>query len=474
LSIIDDILDFSKIEAGKMELESIPFDLRECLESALDLHAIKASEKGLELAYHVDEGVPSTIVGDVTRLRQILLNLLSNAIKFTEEGEVVVTVRCGEVDGEDEVDCSEVQPLATIQFSVRDTGIGIPPDRVDRLFTSFSQVDASTTRKYGGSGLGLVISKRLSELMGGTMWVDSKVGVGSTFSFTIRVEPAPDLLQRAQLKGEQPQLQRKRLLVVDDNATNRRIVLLQTKNWGLMVRDTDSPRQALDWIRRGDPFDLALLDMHMPEMDGMMLAREIRKYRDPATLPLVLFSSLGRQELNTEEVGFAAQLTKPVKQSQLFEALMEILAVQTPVVDVTHKEASAKLGLDPRMAEQLPLRILLAEDNAVNQMLALKLLAKMGYDADVSENGLEAIQALERQAYDVILMDVQMPEMDGLEASRQINQRWSREERPRIIAMTANAMQGDREMCLNAGMDDYMAKPIRVSELVAALRRAKT
>ena len=467
LTIINDILDFSKIESGRMELESQPFDLRDCVESALDLVATKAAEKKLDLAYVINDEVSSAIVGDVTRLRQILLNLLSNSMKFTEKGEVVVTVK-----GLD-AKLGELENSPTLQFSIHDTGLGIPPDRLDRLFRSFSQVDASTTRKYGGTGLGLAISKRLSELMGGTMWVESEgvPGKGSTFHFTISAAPAPALKPR--MSGEQPALRDKRVLVVDDNATNRRILTLQTQSWGMVTRDTASPQEALEWVRRGEAFDLAILDMSMPEMDGLMLAAEIRKHRDAKALPMILFSSLGRREAGADNVNFAAYLTKPLKQSQLFDTLANIFAGETVK---TQKAVAARQQLDPEMAKRLPLRILLAEDNAVNQKLALRLLAQMGYRADLAGNGLEAVEALERQQYDVVLMDVQMPEMDGLEATRHIRDLPGNPvgfKQPRIIAMTANAMQGDREMCLEAGMDDYISKPIRVEELVGALDQCR-
>ncbi|MBI3243065.1 MAG: response regulator [Chloroflexi bacterium] len=476
LTIINDILDFSKIESGKMELESQPFDLRDCLESALDLVATKAAEKKLDLAYVIEDSAPSTIVGDVTRLRQILLNLLSNALKFTEKGEVVVTVKRSEAKH------GELENSPVLQFSIHDTGLGIPPDRLNRLFQSFSQVDASTTRKYGGTGLGLAISKRLSELMGGTMWVESAgvPGKGSTFHFMIRAEAAPEVKQREHLSGEQPYLRGKRVLIVDDNATNRRILTLQTQSWGMIPREAAFPVEALAWVRQGEPFDIAILDMSMPEMDGVMLANEIRKHRDPKALPLILFSSLGRREAGVDSSTFAAYLTKPLKQSQLFDALIGVFVEgEIKIKTKPAGAASPKPQLDPGMAARLPLRILLAEDNAVNQKLALRLLSQMGYRADLAGNGLEAIEAVERQQYDVVLMDVQMPEMDGLEATRSIrnlggvSQTLAGFKQPRIIAMTANAMQGDREICLEAGMDDYITKPIRVDELVGALSRRR-
>ena len=469
LTIINDILDFSKVEAGKMELENQPFDLRACVESALDLVAPRAAEKGLDLACVMEDDLPTAIVGDLTRLRQVLINLLTNAVKFTEHGEVVVTVSHAPVTAEAPTLGAPAAPAAPqLLFAVRDTGIGIPADRRDRLFQSFSQVDPTTARRYGGTGLGLAISKRLCEMMGGSIWADSVPGQGSTFSFTIAAAPAPDFVSRARHVGAQPQLSGRRLLVVDDNETNRLIIIRQVRAWGMIARETGSPLEALEWIRRGDPFDVAILDVSMPEMDGVELAAAIREKRTPESLALILCSSLGRREAKTEQLHIAAFLNKPLKQSQLFDALAAIfVGAAAPAA----REPTTPT-MDPGMAQRLPLRILLAEDNAVNQKLALRLLSQMGYRADVAGNGLEAIQALERQAYDVILMDVQMPEMDGLEASRQICGRWSAGQRPRIIAMTANAMQGDREMCLAAGMDDYLSKPIRVSELVAALTKS--
>jgi GAF domain-containing protein/CheY-like chemotaxis protein/HPt (histidine-containing phosphotransfer) domain-containing protein len=463
LTVINDILDFSKIEAGRLELESQPFDVRECVEGALDLVATRAAEKGLDLAYVIGEGTPAGVVGDVTRVRQVLLNLLSNAVKFTERGEVVVTVAARGLD--------DGAASHELTFSVRDTGIGIPADRLGRLFQSFSQVDASTTRRYGGTGLGLAISRRLTELMGGHVDVTSEPGVGSVFSFTIRgLAAAVPVVTRRDLSGVQPSLRGKRVLVVDDNATNRRILTAHLDAWGMQARAAASPLEALDWVRAGERFDLGILDMHMPEMDGVELGHAIRGALAAAAPPLILFTSLGRREARAEREGFAAYLNKPIKPSQLFDALVSVLADQPAR---TSPRGAARTEFDPEMARRHPLRILLAEDNVVNQKLALRLLAQMGYRADLAANGLEAIDALERQTYDVVLMDVQMPELDGFEASREIVRRWPRDRRPRIVAMTANAMQGDRELCEAAGMDDYVAKPVRVEELVAALERCR-
>ncbi|MBI3886245.1 MAG: CHASE domain-containing protein [Opitutae bacterium] len=456
LTIINDILDFSKIESGKLELEQAEFSLRECVEGALDLLAARAAEKRLDLLYEIADGTPGLLKGDATRLRQILVNLLGNAVKFTERGEVVLTVtplKSAPAPGSP----------AELQFSVRDTGIGIPPEAIGRLFRSFSQVDASTTRKFGGTGLGLVISKRLAEMMGGRMWVESELGRGTTFHFTLRTEsvgskPKPYIgAARASLEG-------RRLLIVDDNATSRRILSELAVAWGMKPLAVAEPAQALALLAAHENFDLAILDMQMPEMDGQMLAHEIRRLRTPAQMPLVLLSSLGQRE--TDGL-FEAALTKPVKPSQLFEAMTQIFwrgrtevgaapAAPLPAAETAHRSE----------------RLLLAEDNAVNQRVALHMLRNLGFRADVAANGHEVLDALHRQPYDVILMDVQMPEMDGLEATRQIVRSYpDAAKRPWIIALTANAMQGDRELCLAAGMNDYISKPIRLAELSAALAR---
>jgi CheY-like chemotaxis protein len=379
-------------------------------------------------------------------------------------------------------------------FAVKDTGIGIPPDRLNRLFQSFSQVDASTTRRYGGTGLGLAISKRLSELMGGTMWVKSQVGQGSTFYFTIVAQTAPQL-QRYLPGYDRFLLAGKHVLIVDDNETNRRILLHQTRGWGMQPTAVASGPQALALLDQDQLFDLAILDMHMPDMDGLTLAAEIRSLEedrrskiehggspapfpltrhDPLSsmhnpqfshLPLVMLTSLGRRPEDSASMLFAAFMTKPIKPAQLFQTLASILAGK-PVA--ANKPASKPL-FDGQIAQRQPLHILLAEDNAVNQKVALQFLGRLGYRADVAANGLEVLAALERQSYDVVLMDVQMPEMDGVEATRRIRQLGFGLPQPRIIAITANALQGDREKCLAAGMDDYISKPVQMDELLRAL-----
>ncbi|KQV86796.1 response regulator [Pelomonas sp. Root1237] len=452
LTIINDILDFSKIEAGRMDIEAQPFDLRDCVESALDLVAPRAAEKRLDLAYLFEGDVPTSVNGDLTRLRQILLNLLSNAVKFTEAGEVVLTITA--------------QPRGEqyeVGFTVRDTGIGMSEAALAKLFQKFSQADASTSRKYGGTGLGLAISRLLAELMGGRMWAESAgPGHGSSFHFTIVAPLAePQTMARREFFGPQVALKGHRLLVVDDNATNRRVLALQLAKWGLVPLDTESPEQALQWLQAGERFDLAILDMHMPGMDGVELARRMQPLA-PA-LPRVLFSSLGRKEIGDAADAFVAYLHKPLRQSQLHDMLMALLAGKAAAAG----DAPAAPRLDLGQAERHPLRILLAEDNVVNQKLALRLLGQMGYRADVASNGIEVLEAVARQTYDLVLMDVQMPEMDGLEAARRLR---ALPQCPSIVAMTANAMQGDREACLAAGMDDYVTKPIRVEALVQALQ----
>jgi PAS domain S-box-containing protein len=456
LTIINDILDFSKIESGRLELEQAEFSLPECLEGTLDLLAGRAAEKHLDLLYEIADGTPGAIRGDPTRLRQILVNLLGNAIKFTSAGEVLLSLRAGAATAD----------AVELVFSVKDTGIGIPVEARDRLFQSFTQVDATTTRRFGGTGLGLVISRRLAEMMGGRMWVESEPGRGSTFSFTIRAAPVAGK-PRLYAGGTKAGVEGRRLLAVDDNATSRRILCDLARNWGMVPQAVETPAEALALLRAGAEFDAAILDMQMPGMDGLMLAAEIRRLRPAAELPLVLLSSIGQQH---DPAGhFAANLTKPIKPSQLLDVLAQLFwsGREGAVKRVTGSGHPFGALAAPR-----PERILLAEDNTVNQKVALHMLANLGYRADLAANGLEVLAAVQRQAYDLILLDVQMPEMDGLEAARRLRElRPDPRDRPWIIALTANAMQGDRETCLAAGMDDYLSKPIKPPELRAALER---
>ncbi len=457
LAIINDILDFSKIEARKIELEKQPFELHEVVEEALELVATKAAEKGLELVHLIEDDVPLTVRGDVTRVRQVLINLLSNAVKFTHQGEVAVLVEAERLEG----------GRSRIHFAVRDTGVGIPKDRLDRLFASFSQVDASTTRKYGGSGLGLAISKRLAELMGGTIRVESEEGVGSTFRFDVVVETLPPSERVQKHFGGGETLAGKRVLVVDDNPVNRRMLALQLGRWDMKPTVVASGAEALARIDEGECFDVALLDMQMPGMDGIMLTTELRRRPATASLPIIILSSMG-QRSHSEALGLVAWLTKPIKSGRLLTTILSALVPGADPVHVLHTET-----FDHEMAARNPLRILIAEDNAVNQRVIRQFLKRMGYMADAVANGLEVLDALRKRHYDVVLMDVQMPEMDGLEATRRIREDFGVGHQPYIVAITANATRRDKEVCLQAGMDDYISKPVRIPELEAALARCR-
>ena len=456
LAIINDILDFSKIEAGRMELELAPFDVRECIEAVVDLIGPIAQRKGLEITYGIETGTPETAVGDASRLRQILLNLLNNAVKFTQEGEVAV-----HVDAE-----MRAQDRIAFRVSIQDTGIGIPPDRIDRLFQSFTQVDASTSRRFGGTGLGLAISRRLAELMGGTVTAESTgvAGEGSTFHVTFEAgatDMTPTALRRdGSYAG-------RRALIVDDNATNLLLMTALLSAWGVETSTASSGEEALAVLDDGQ-FDVAIVDMLMPGMDGLELAA--RLHERVSQLPTILASSVPRHDVADDPrwdgAGIGTVIVKPIKASSLHGALAVVFGLGSDAVGTPDAGV-----LDPGLASRHQLRILLAEDNVVNQRLALRLLEKLGYRADVAANGLEAVEAVERQVYDLVLMDVQMPEMDGVEATRHILERWPEDDRPWIVAMTAEVMRGDREGFLAAGMNDYVAKPIRPQELVAAITR---
>jgi PAS domain S-box-containing protein len=467
LVLINDILDFSKIEAGRMELEEHPFNLRECIEEALDLLASKAAEKQLDVAYVIKEGSPTHVVGDITRVRQIIVNLLSNGIKFTQQGEVVITVQQMEDENQDmeTVDTHTCMLL----LSVRDTGVGIPPERHKRIFQSFSQADRATTRKYGGTGLGLAISRQIATLMGGSMWLESEVGVGTTFYVSLRLGIAPSQVVPF-MQSNHPHLCDKRVLIVDDNATNRLLLQQQLEHWGMQVVEEETAAAALEHIQQGQPFDLAVLDMHMPDLEGLALAEKIRTYRDAQQLPLMLWTSfVSRDDVaRSASVEIAAMLIKPVRPSALYDLLTGFFTGKPQ--EIIHPSVWGEIDRD--MGEHYPLRLLLAEDNVVNQKVALKLLEKLGYRADTVTNGFEVLHALERYVYDVVLMDVQMPEMNGIEATQYIRRHWSNDQRPCIVAMTAHAMDGEREWLLNIGMDDYVSKPVRIEELMAALKRA--
>ncbi len=455
LSLINDILDFSKIESGRMDFENEVFSVSECVESTLDLLSPQAARKGLDLLYEIGDGVPRQVRGDITRVRQILVNLVGNALKFTEQGEVEVSVQVSQ----------EKNAGKELVFSVRDTGIGISPEAQEKLFQSFVQADSSTTRKYGGTGLGLAISKRLAELMGGRMEVKSEQGRGSTFFFTLTGEwvasgPRAFPVEKSVL------LDGKRLLIVDDSEHGRHLLAVCARKWNMVCDVVDGGSEALKLLRSEARYDLAILDMKMPGMDGVMLAREIRKLPSRSSLPLVLLSSIGRGP--DDPTLFAASLTKPVKPAQLFEVLGGVLGGNFSSPEKSPAPASAEQTV--RHSE----KILLAEDNSVNQKVVLHMLARIGCRADVVANGLEVLDAMDRLKYDIVLMDVHMPEMDGLEATRRIRASFpAGTRRPWIVALTANAMEGDRQVCEEAGMDDYLSKPIKRELLEAVLSRAR-
>jgi len=477
LTIINDILDFSKIESGRLALENQEFSLRECLEGVLDLLAMRAAEKHVDLLCEIGSDVPQMVNGDAVRLRQVLVNLLGNAVKFTDHGEVVVSVRAGTptmIPSAAVKAVGSIPPMpvpgaaeppsdgvAEIVFSVKDTGIGIPADAIQRLFHSFTQVDVSTTRRYGGTGLGLAISRRLVELMGGSMWVESEEGKGSVFSFFIRIGVVSTRLPPEGVLGGRS------LLIVDNSATSRRILSGIVSEFGARPAEAASGAEALQRLGAGEGFDAVLIDLEMPEMDGAALAREVRRIPGSGQLPLILLPSLSQREPEPEAGLFAGAVTRPVKPIQLIDLLTRLFGAPAPAA------AAAKLPA-PAIPGKAAVRILVAEDNLVNQKVIVHMLVAMGYHADVAGNGREALNAVERQAYDVVLMDMQMPEMDGLEATRRIvAAQPDRMKRPWIIALTANVIESDRQACFDAGMDDFLAKPIKRAELAASMGRVR-
>ena len=462
LTVINDILDFSKIESSKIELEEEPFELNVCIEEVFDLLAPRAQQKNVDLMYRIDPDIPQFIVGDRLRLRQILFNLVGNAIKFTEKGEIIISVGLNHQN----------EKSLELLFAIKDTGIGIPAHKIEKLFKPFSQADSSTTRKYGGTGLGLAISMSLVELMDGRIRVESVEGEGSTFIFTIMTTASQsDLnISKTYLQGNEIELANKRVLIVDDNKTNLQILKELCLVWKLIPRTSSSPAEALQWIERGDPFDLAIFDLQMPEMDGVQLATEVRKQRTNEALPFILFSSLGTnvKELNMPAGLFQKQIFKPVKQSQLFNTIQEVIAGRNIMPErktsVVRNEELLSMGIKQ-------LRILIAEDSLINQKILLRMLRQIGCTADVASNGAQAFEAVESIKYDIVFMDMQMPEMDGLEATRKIVNGKKSSERPKIIALTANSMSGDKENCIEAGMDDYITKPVRLEEVISTLKR---
>jgi PAS domain S-box-containing protein len=494
LAVINDILDFSKIEAGQLELESEPIDLRECLNSALDVLTGAAARKKLNLACIIAPGTPGAIRGDATRIRQTLVNLLANAVKFTDRGEVLLTVSARQLTASLQERGSS--PAGSegaryeLQFSVKDTGPGIPADRVHRLFQPFSQLDVSTTRRFGGTGLGLAICHRLVQLMGGQIWVSSTLGQGATFHFTIQVLEAP-YTQPAFLSEHQPHLSGRSLLIVDDNATNRSILRLQAQSWGLHTQEADTAESALMLLRTGERFDMAILDGHLPDMNGTHLAGAVHGLEPQ--LPLMLLTSLLEPGMDQHRHHFAAVLTKPIKDAALYDTLLRVMKTDANTDSaewrpmhrpsatperVTHQATGAgrpeAASVDPPFVESSrPLRILLVDDHEINRKVASLMLNKLGHKPDLAANGLQALEALRQRTYDVVLMDVQMPEMDGLETTRQIrfDPELTGAHRPWIIAVTAHASNSDREECLAVGMDDYLSKPVHIDRLRAILER---
>jgi len=467
LSIINDILDFSKIEAGRVDLERIPLSIQACIEDSIDLFAQQAEAKDIDLLYLIHEDTPPWILGDITRIRQVLVNLISNALKFTDKGDILVEVEAHPIPAPEGMDTS--REWHEYHFRVIDSGIGIPAERMDRLFKLFSQVDASTTRRYGGTGLGLAICSQLTELMGGHIWVESTPGKGSTFHFTIQNQQTDAQEDESTPLMDPSAFNNRSVLIVDDNPTNRRIFSLQIQRWGMLPLEAGSGQEALEMLERENfKVDLAILDMQMPGMDGLDLAERIRGIPHCKGLPLIMFSSAGLAPARGDArwQWFDSYLPKPIRQSQLSLALARALRVSSntpaPIFD-------APL-VNQQLADAIPLRILLAEDNLVNQRVARLILSRMGYEVDVVSDGQEVIRAIEIRDYDVILMDVQMPMMDGLEATRIL--RSSGASQVQIIALTAHASESDRQECLAAGMNDYASKPLRPNVLEQKLRLA--
>jgi CheY-like chemotaxis protein/HPt (histidine-containing phosphotransfer) domain-containing protein len=457
LTLLNDILDFSKIEAGHLDLEQVNFDLRSTVEGVAVNMAQRAEAKGLEMACLIMHDVPATVRGDPGRLRQVLVNLAGNAIKFTLRGEVVIRV-ANEAESETHV---------TLRFSVSDTGVGIPRARQGAIFERFVQVDSSTTRKFGGTGLGLTISKQLVEMMGGTIGIESEVGVGSTFWFTGVFEKQPEFVEAS--TSTVVDIHDMHVLVVDDNGTNRMILTKMLENFGCRINSISSGKEAVKALRssqeRGDPYRLVLLDLQMPEMDGEQTLTAIKADPNVREVTVIILTSMGHRgdAARLEALGCAGYLLKPIKQAQLYDAILAVFGQRLQITDEIRSQLITRHTLSEQKRQST--RILLAEDNPINQKLAITLLQKAGYPVDVVENGVQAVEGLKAKHYHLVLMDVQMPEMDGFEATQRIREYEAGKSHIPIIAMTAHAMKGDRERCLAAGMDDYLSKPIEPQEL---------
>jgi signal transduction histidine kinase/CheY-like chemotaxis protein len=456
MAIINDILDFSKIEADKLILDENSFELRRCIEESLDIYAMKAIEKGIDLLYMLQPEAPPFLIGDMKRIRQILGNLINNAIKFTDEGEIFISVEKK----------SQTNDYCELLFSVKDSGIGIQKEKLSLIFEAFTQGETFVSRRYGGTGLGLAIARHLVGLMGGQIWAESSPGKGATFFFTVKLRIADTPTTKLYIRGQIPELKGSKVLIVDSDPTSRQIFTVQFEAWGMRAYTASTAKEAMRIIENEDSyFDLGILDMQPSGLNGIELAETIREIPFKGDMPFILVSSVGK--VNDLPKGlFDAQLSKPVKLTDLFELVLSVMSENR-----NRKKNIADHNVDKKLSDKLPLRILLAEDNFTNQELVVTLMRKMGYTIDAVENGRKALEIMEQKPYDIILMDVQMPVMNGLEATQAIIEKYPEPERPFIIAITANAMPGDRERFLEAGMVDYLSKPIRFKDVQDVLVR---
>ena len=456
MSIINDILDFSKIEADKLILDESSFELRKCIEEALDIYAIKAIEKGIDLLYMLQPEAPPFLIGDMKRIRQVLGNLINNAIKFTDEGEIFISVEKQ----------SQTSEYCELLFSVKDSGIGIQKEKLSLIFEAFTQGETFVSRRYGGTGLGLAIARHLVGLMGGRIWAESSPGKGATFYFTAKLKIAETPTTKLYIRGQIPELRGSRVLIVDSDQTSRQIFTVQFEAWGMKAITASSAKEALRIIENEDAyFDLGILDMQASGLNGIELAQTIREIPFKGDMPFILVSSVGKVS-DLPKGLFDAQLSKPVKLTDLFELVLGVMSENR-----NRKKNIADHSVDKKLSDKLPLSILLAEDNFTNQELVVTLMKKMGYTIDAVENGRKALEIMEHKSFDIILMDVQMPVMNGLEATQAIIEKYPENIRPYIIAITANAMPGDRERFLEAGMVDYLSKPIRFKDVQDVLIR---
>jgi len=456
MSIINDILDFSKIEADKLNLDESSFELRKCIEESLDIYAVKAIEKGIDLLYMLQPEVPPFLIGDMKRIRQVLGNLINNAIKFTDEGEIFISVEKQ----------SQTKEYCELLFSVKDSGIGIQKEKLSLIFEAFTQGETFVSRRYGGTGLGLAIARHLVGLMGGKIWAESSPGKGATFYFTAKLKIADTPTTKLYIRGQIPELKGSKVLIVDSDQTSRQIFTVQFEAWGMKAYTASTAKEALRIIETEDSyFDLGILDMQASGLNGVELAQTIREIPFKGDMPFILVSSVGK--VNDLPKGlFDAQLSKPVKLTDLFELVLGVMSENR-----NRKKNIADHSVDKKLSDKLPLSILLAEDNFTNQELVVTLMRKMGYTIDAVENGRKALEIMEHKKFDIILMDVQMPVMNGLEATQAIIEKYPEDVRPFIIAITANAMPGDRERFLEAGMVDYLSKPIRFKDVQDVLIR---